>query len=102
MMVNSCALSNNAVCVNELPRHLDVPAGLVNERQIEGDLPPQVHLIIRYALSERRASSVPDHPSMCVLHVHQTYLQTVYRQGKRRLVIMDGQMCEAQLVDCSA
>lgn len=65
MMVNSCVLSNDAVCVNELPCHLCVPAGLVNKRQIEGNLPPQVHLIVRYALSERWASSVTVYISMC-------------------------------------
>lgn len=64
-MENSCVLSNNAVCVNELPCHLCVPAGLINKRQIEGDLPPQVHLIVRYALSERWASSGTVYIFMC-------------------------------------
>lgn len=41
-----CALSNNAVCVDELAGHLHVPAGLVDEGEVEGDLPPQIHLIV--------------------------------------------------------
>lgn len=99
----NCVLSNNAVCVNEVPGHLRVPAGLVNERQIEGSLSPQVHLIVRYALSRRWASSFTVYISMCgACAVYQTYLQTLYRQCKCRLVVMYGQMCEAQLVEGSA
>lgn len=32
--------SNDAVRANELARHLHVAAGLVDEGQVEGDLPP--------------------------------------------------------------
>lgn len=42
--------SNDAVRANELPRHLHVAAGLVDEGQVEGDLPPQVHLVIWHSL----------------------------------------------------
>lgn len=45
-------LSNNAVRANELPGHLHVPAGLVNEGQVKGDLPLQIHLIVWHALQE--------------------------------------------------
>lgn len=41
---------NDAVRANELPRHLHVAAGLVDEGQVEGDLPPQVHLVIWHSL----------------------------------------------------
>lgn len=102
-MMNSCVLSNNTVSVNEVPGHLRVPAGLVNERQIEGNLSPQVHLIVRYALSERWASSFTVYISICgACAVYQTYLQILYRQRKGRLVVMYGQMCKAQLVEGSA
>lgn len=42
--------SNNAVCVDELEGHLHVPAGLIDEREVECDLPPQIHLIVRHTL----------------------------------------------------
>lgn len=51
-MVSLCLLLNNAVCVNELPGHLHIPTGLVDEGEVEGDLPPQIHLIIWHALLE--------------------------------------------------
>lgn len=38
------------MCGNELPGHLHVPAGLIDKGQVEGDLPPQVHLVIRHSL----------------------------------------------------
>lgn len=42
--------SNDAVRANELPRHLHVAAGLVDEGQVEGDLSLQVHLVIWHSL----------------------------------------------------
>lgn len=66
------------MCVDELAGHLHVPAGLVDEGEIEGDLPPQIHLII------------------------SDTLQFLCRQRKCLLVIMYGQMCEAHLVQRSA
>lgn len=45
-VVNVSVLSNDAVLVNELPGHLHVPAGLVDQREVEGDLPPQIHLVV--------------------------------------------------------
>lgn len=50
--VNLCVLSNDAVRVNELPGHLHVPAGLVDQGEVEGDLSPQVHLVVRDPLQE--------------------------------------------------
>lgn len=41
-----CTLSNDAVCVNELPGHRHVPAGLVDQGEVEGDLSPQIHLVV--------------------------------------------------------
>lgn len=41
---------NGAVRVDELPSHGHVPAGLVDERQVEGDFPPEIHLIVCDAL----------------------------------------------------
>lgn len=40
------------MCANELPGHLHVPTGLVNEGQVEGYLPRQIHLIVWHALQE--------------------------------------------------
>lgn len=45
--------SNDAVRANELPRHLHVAAGLVDEGQVEGDLSLQVHLVIWHSLRVR-------------------------------------------------
>lgn len=49
-----CIFSNDTVCVDELPGHPHVPAGLVDEGEVEGDLPLQIHLIVRHALQGRR------------------------------------------------
>lgn len=46
MVRHLCAFSNNAVCVDELVGHFHVPTGLVDEREVEGDLSPQIQLII--------------------------------------------------------
>lgn len=51
-MMDLCVLSNNAVCVNELPGHLHVPAGLVDEGEVEGNLPRQIQLIVWHTLQE--------------------------------------------------
>lgn len=52
-MKTLCALSNNAVRVDELPGHLHIPARLVEEGEVEGDLSLQIHLIVRHTLQER-------------------------------------------------
>lgn len=54
MLMNLCAFLNNAVSVDELAGHLHVPAGLVDEGEVEGDLPPQIHLIISDTLQGGR------------------------------------------------
>lgn len=41
------------MCVDELPGHPHVSAGLVDEGEVEGDLPLQIHLIVRHALQGR-------------------------------------------------
>lgn len=46
--------SNDAVGSDELPGHLHVPTGLVDEGQVEGNLPPQVHLVVCDALRGQR------------------------------------------------
>lgn len=51
-VVNSCVLSNNTVCANELPGYLHVPTGLVDEGEVEGDLPAQIHLLVWHTLQE--------------------------------------------------
>lgn len=51
-VVNLCVLSNNTVRANELPGHLHVPTGLVDEGEVEGDLPGQIHLIIGHTLQK--------------------------------------------------
>lgn len=43
---------NNTVRANELSGHLHVPTGLVDEGEVEGDLPGQIHLIVRHTLQE--------------------------------------------------
>lgn len=50
--------SNNAVRADELPGHLRVPAGLVDQREVEGNLPPQIHLIVCDTLGKRGRASV--------------------------------------------
>lgn len=51
-MMDLCVLSNNAVCLNELPGHLHIPAGLVDEGEVEGNLPSQIQLIVWHTLQE--------------------------------------------------
>lgn len=51
-MMDLCVLSNNAVRVNELPGHLHVPAGLVDEGEVEGNLPRQIQLIVWHTLQK--------------------------------------------------
>lgn len=78
--VSPWVLSNNAVCVNELASHLRVPAGLINEGQVEGDLPPQVHLIVRYALVRETAQfSSALYLRLCCTCIN-TYLQPLSGQ----------------------
>lgn len=41
------------MCVYELVGHPHVPAGLVDEREVEGNLPPQIPMIIRETLKKK-------------------------------------------------
>lgn len=70
--------SNDAVCVDKLPRHLYVSAGLVDEGEVEGDFIAQIHLIV------------------------WDTVQLLCRHGQSLLVIMNSQMCEAHLMQRSA
>lgn len=70
--------SNNAVCLDELVGHFHVPACLVDMREIEGNLPPQIQMIIRDTL------------------------KFLSGQCESHLVVMYGQVCEADLVQRSA
>lgn len=68
------------MCANDLPGHLHIPAGLVDEGQVEGDLSPQVHLIVWQALRNhhhiasmcRNDLSIRDKEIWCRGHSQQT------------------------------
>lgn len=65
------------MCVNELPRHLRVAAGPVDQGQVEGDLPPQVHLVLLDPLPETKTTTL----KMLVLRLQLLPAGTEHRVG---------------------
>lgn len=85
------------MCANELPGHLHVPTGLVDEGQVEGDLPRQIHLIVWHALQV--AESRTETEGQMERRGKDFYYSCTVSAQKRRLAMTDTEVRNLQQVE---